>query len=99
MKVYVDKSDLTQVLDCVYRGEKEVYVLVDNSRKNENALHFLDLAEHDKQVRKEVVQEIKVALREKLIKMEEDTHCYPQNSILWQDVVAILEKKIKENDK
>ena len=92
MKVYIDKSDLTQVLDVVSRGKKEVYVLVDNSGKNENALHFLDLAEHDKQVRKEVVQEIRQKVEEKVMIQPEDEWELEYEFCYKEDLDEILDK-------
>ena len=50
------------------------------------------LKENTKQVRKEIVQQIKEALREKLIKVTDDAHFYSQNAVHWQDVVAILDQ-------
>ena len=47
----------------------------------------------------EKLQETKKDLRDKVCLMENDEHCYPQNAIHWQDVVAIIDnqtKKLKE---
>lgn len=95
MKVYIDKSDLTQVLDVVSRGEKEVYVLIDNTGKNENALHFLDLSDHDKQIRKEVVQEIRkqvVKLIEKDFKLCNHEYANGYCFGLQYDLAKILDQ-------
>lgn len=50
------------------------------------------LSDYTKQVRKEIVQQIKGALREKLIKVTDDAHFYSQNAVHWQDIVAILDQ-------
>ena len=52
------------------------------------------LTDYTKQVRKEIVQQIKEALREKLIKVTDDAHFYSQNAVHWQDVVAIIDNQI-----
>lgn len=44
------------------------------------------------QVREEVVEEIKKRLAEQRTKMQNDTHCYPQTVVCWQDIVAILDQ-------
>lgn len=44
------------------------------------------------QVREEVVEEIKNRLAEQRTKMQNDTHCYPQIVVCWQDIVAILDQ-------
>lgn len=50
------------------------------------------------QVRAEVVEEIKKRLAEQRTKMQNDTHCYPQTVVCWQDIVAILDKVKEENN-
>ena len=49
----------------------------------------------------EKIQELKKSLRDKVCLMENDEHCYPQNAVHWQDVVALIDNQIKElkNDK
>lgn len=42
----------------------------------------------------EKFQETKKSLRDKVCLMENDEHCYPQNAIHWQDVVAIIDNQI-----
>ena len=84
----------------VYIDDNEDYRITYSSRDRNECLESMgmqpiiveSLADYTKQVRKEIVQEIKVRLREKVTKMEDDTHCYPQNAIHWQDVVAILDQ-------
>lgn len=44
------------------------------------------------QVREEVVEEIKKRLAEQRTKMQDDTHCYPQTVVCWQDIVSILDQ-------
>lgn len=44
------------------------------------------------QVREEVVEEIKKRLAKQRTKMQDDTHCYPQTVVCWQDIVAILDQ-------
>ena len=44
----------------------------------------------------EKIQEIKNSLRDKVCLMGNDTHCYLQNAIHWQDVVAIIDNQIEE---
>lgn len=44
----------------------------------------------------EQFQELKKSLRDKVCLMENDEHCYPQNAIHWQDIVAIIVNKIKQ---
>ena len=50
------------------------------------------------QVREEVVEEIKKRLAEQRTKMQNDTHCYPQTVVCWQDIVAILDQVRGENN-
>ena len=60
------------------------------------------IADHDKQVRAELLEETKSALREKVVKMQCDTYSYPQNAVCWEDLVTVLkrllEKKGNRND-
>ena len=42
----------------------------------------------------EKFQETKKSLRDKVCLMGNDTHCYLQNAIHWQDVVAIIDNQI-----
>ena len=42
----------------------------------------------------EKIQETKKSLRDKVCLMGNDTHCYLQNAIHWQDVVAIIDNQI-----
>ena len=42
----------------------------------------------------EKIQETKKSLRNKVCLMGNDTHCYLQNAIHWQDVVAIIDNQI-----
>ena len=44
----------------------------------------------------EKFQETKKSLRDKVCLMENDEHCYPQNAIHWQDVVAIIDNQINK---
>lgn len=44
------------------------------------------------QVRVKWVEEIKKRLAEQRTKMQNDTHCYPQTVVCWQDIVAILDQ-------
>ena len=44
----------------------------------------------------EKIQETKKSLRNKVCLMGNDTHCYLQNAIHWQDVVAIIDNQIAE---
>lgn len=44
------------------------------------------------QVGEKVVGEIKNRLAEQRIKMQNDTHCYPQTAVRWEDIVAILDQ-------
>lgn len=41
------------------------------------------------------IQELKKSLRDKVCLMENDEHCYPQNAVHWQDVVALIDNQIK----
>ena len=50
------------------------------------------------QVREEVVEKIKNRLAEQRTKMQNDTHCYPQTVVCWQDIVAILDQVKGENN-
>lgn len=44
------------------------------------------------QARTEVVEEIKKRLAKQRMKMQDDTHCYPQTVVHWQDIIAILDQ-------
>ena len=44
----------------------------------------------------EKIQDLKKNLRDKVCLMENDEHCYPQNAIHWQDVVALIDNQIKQ---
>lgn len=44
------------------------------------------------QVRKEVVEKIKKRLEKQRTKMQDDTHCYLQSAVHWQDIVEILDQ-------
>lgn len=50
------------------------------------------LTDYTKQVRKEVLQEVKVALREKIRLMQSDEHCYPENAIDWHTIVDTIKQ-------
>lgn len=50
------------------------------------------------QVREEVVEEIKKRLAKQRTKMQDDTHCYLQSAVYWQDIVAVLDQVKGENN-
>lgn len=61
MKVYVDKKELdNSILDTI-SDKQGTYVLVSNDKNNpkKDSLVFCNLSDYTKQVRKEVVKEIK----------------------------------------
>lgn len=44
----------------------------------------------------EKLQQLKRRLRNQVCLMESNEHCYPQNTVCWQDVVQIISAEIKE---
>ena len=95
MKVYVDKNELDDrmaVLDTINWDKQDVYVLIDNTGKRKEGLHFFDLADHDKQVRKEVKEEIQKWIKTRLNDYRFEGHISTPET----DELAAILYKIKE---
>ena len=94
MKIYVDKKEEDLIEDSVYADNTR---LISEFNHEESELEYddcelIDIGIHDRQVREEVVDEIKNRLAKQRTKMQDDTHCYPQTVVCWQDIVAILDQ-------
>lgn len=94
MKIYVDGEMPKECYDCNFTYQEHSF---DRVRCLFNGKHICDnkqdcplqsQAEHDK----ELIKKIKFALRKQVCQMRDDKHCYPQNVVCWQDVVAILDQ-------
>ena len=84
---YFDENK--QLKQQLAEKEKEIEELIELNqvlqfRKNQDKISFCI----------EKFQETKKSLRDKVCLMENDEHCYPQNAIHWQDVVAIIDNQI-----
>lgn len=98
MKIYVDELPKS-CAECKCLGVFDwcncLKDCVSDEIKN-NKRHVLcplkPLSDHTKQVRGEVADEIKKRLAEQRMKMQDDTHCYLQSAVYWQDIVAILDQ-------
>lgn len=97
MKIYVDGELPKECFDCpCFRNDIEMCCGLDDGTKDyhnfvEDSNCPLETTQSLKQqVREEVVKEIKKRLAEQRTKMQNDTHCYPQTVVCWQDIVAIL---------
>lgn len=96
MKVYVEELP-KDCLDCPCESEYYCNLLKENvgcckwGEINKNC-PLQPIADYTKQVRKEVAEEIKSALRKNVAKMMGYRHCYPESAIYWDEVVAILDK-------
>ena len=72
-------------------------LLQDKRKENKILMKAIEQANQDKiSFAVEQFQELKKSLRDKVCLMENDEHCYPQNVIHWQDVVAIIGNQIEE---
>ena len=94
MKIYVDKKEEDLIEDSLYADNTR---LISEFNHEESELEYddcelIDIGIHDRQVREEVVDEIKNRLAKQRTKMQDDTHCYPQTVVCWQDIVAILDQ-------
>ena len=94
MKIYVDKKEEGLIEDSLYADNTR---LISEFNHEESELEYddcelIDIGIHDRQVREEVVDEIKNRLAKQRTKMQDDTHCYPQTVVCWQDIVAILDQ-------
>ena len=79
-KLKVSEKTNTKIMDYVVDLEKQL------AEKEKDKISFAL-----KQFKK-----LKKSLRDKVCLMKNDEHCYPQNAIHWQDVVAIIGNQIKE---
>ena len=100
MKIYVDKKEEGLIEDSLYADNTR---LISEFNHEESELEYddcelIDIGIHDRQVREEVVEEIKKRLAKQRTKMQNDTHCYPQTVVCWQDIVAILDQVKGENN-
>lgn len=92
MKVYVDELPKC-CQKCPYCDTKYGRCDLSGSRVEYFGCHALTpLSNYTKQVRKEVLQEVKVALREKIRLMQSDEHCYPENAIDWHTIVDTIKQ-------
>ena len=39
---------------------------------------------------------LKLSLRDRVCFMENSEHCFPQNAVLWSDIVSIIDKRVKD---
>ena len=90
MKIYVDENDYV-ITYCAMTGRESL-------ETSKSPIIIESLSEYTEQVRVEVVEEIKKRLAEQRTKMQNDTHCYPQTVVCWQDIVAILDQVRGENN-
>ena len=107
MKVYVIKNDKNEYMtetgdfinslwqaeifydfECAY-----VYAPIGCNIVECSLMEKYQLADYIKQVREELLQELKIALREKIRLMQSDEHCYPENAIDWHTIVDIINKE------
>ena len=89
MDFYISDKDFEQV---------KMALQVEYAEWEKMLSFYKSLEEHDKQIKDNLIKKIKTALRDKIIQMEDNTHCYPQSAIHWQDVVAIL-GQIRDKEK
>lgn len=106
MKIYTDEMpeccndcELGYFYDCQYcslrpdLGSQDIWV------EKEKHCPLLSTQSLKQQVREEVVKEIKERFAQQRIKAQDDTHCYLQSVVHWQDIVAILDQvKGEKND-
>ena len=78
-------------LDLIVRSNQEL------EKENQQLNEELEKPIQDKiSFAVEKIQDLKKSLRNKVCLMENDEHCYPQNAIHWQDVVALIDNQIKQ---
>lgn len=93
MKVYVDFKDLdAEDMPSNISNKYNLQIRSINGGSDYKNIKIQSLADYTKQVRKEVAEEIKSALRKNVAKMMGDRHCYPESAIYWDEVVTILDK-------
>lgn len=99
MKIYVDElpkncndCELGYFYDCQYCSLRPDLAREDIWVEKEKHCPLLSIKSLKQQVREEVVEEIKKRLAKQRTKMQDDTHCYPQTVVCWQDIVAILDQ-------
>ena len=99
MKIYVDElpkncddCELGYFYDCQYCSLRPDLAREDIWVEKEKHCPLLSIKSLKQQVREEVVEEIKKRLAKQRTKMQDDTHCYLQSAVHWQDIVAILDQ-------
>lgn len=106
MKIYVSElpkccndCELGYFYDCQYCSLRPDLAAQDIWVEKEKHCPLLSTQSLKQQVREEVVDETKNRLAEQRTKMQDDTHCYPQIVVHWQDIIAILDQvKGEKND-
>lgn len=108
MKIYVDKMPkccdeccfckLNTYVD-IYKEQINSYECVLGGSMLTNNCPLLTTQFLKQQAREGVLDEIKKRFAKQRTKMQDNTHCYPQTVVHWQDVVAVLDQvKGESND-
>lgn len=105
MKIYVDELPKNcdeckcgYFYDCQYCTLRPDLAREDIWVEKEKHCPLLSIKSLKKQVREEVVGEIKKRLADQRMKMQDDTHCYLQSAVHWEDIVAVLDQVKGEKD-
>ena len=90
-------------IECVSLDDGSIFVYADEHNPTgvigEIEIPLNEEMEIRADERKKVVEEIKKRLAKQRMKMQDNTHCYLQSAVYWQDIVAILDQVEKgEND-
>ena len=106
MKVYVDElpksckdcpcfeyNEYWDKCYCSGRGE------IEDKYKKRQDCHLLSLADYTKQVRKEVVQEIKSAIKEKLVYPDNRVDCPFSDGFAFEDTICDVIDQIQGETK
>lgn len=97
MKIYVDEMPINivqRVIHCEDGDLCGIELLFSSSSidmQEENSV--CPVAEREA----ELIKRIKLAIRKQVHLMEDSEHCYPQNAVYWQDIVAILDQVERGN--
>lgn len=97
MKIYVDKMPVQVRQRVIHYDDGKTNCVELEFAENVKPTEICDTQSLKQQVRAEAVEKIKNRLAEQRTKMQNETHCYPQTAVLWQDIVAILDQVKGEN--
>lgn len=84
-KIYYDKKT---------KDARNLKPLNDSYRGIENCIKLVKQKKEKSKI--ELLQDVKVELRKQVVEMQDDNHCYLQKCVHWQDIVAIIDRKISE---